>query len=85
MFLMLHRIAPGRKGHFWFLLVGIKYLNNQEARTTMLLGVLLLMDILPDAIDGYAMHPLDESSFLVPLTNNRVEDRFPGSAVLAFK
>jgi hypothetical protein len=76
-FLMLHRIAPGSKGHFWFLQVGIKYLDNQDARTTMLLGLLLLMDILPDAIDGFAMHPLEESSLFPPLTYNRVEDGFP--------
>jgi hypothetical protein len=84
-FLMLHRIAPGNKGCFWFLQVGIKYLDNQDTRTTMLLGLLSLMDILPDAINRIVMHPLDESSLLLPLTNNRVEDNFPSSAVLAFK
>jgi hypothetical protein len=42
----------------------------------MLLGLSSLMDILPNAI---------ETSSLPALTNNRVEDGFPGSAVLAFK
>ncbi len=84
-FSMLHRIAPGSKGHFWFLQVGIKYLDNQDARTTMLLGLSSLMDILPNAINRFAMHPLDKSSLLPPLTNNRVEDGFPSSVVPAFK
>jgi hypothetical protein len=51
----------------------------------MLLGLSALMDILSDAIDGFELHPLDESSTLPPLTNNRVKDRFPGLAVLAFQ
>ncbi len=51
----------------------------------MLLGLLSLMDILPNAINSFAMHPLDEASLLPPLTNNKLEDGFPGSAVLAFK
>jgi hypothetical protein len=84
MFLLSHMIAPGSKGHFWFLQVGIKYLDNQDARTTMLLGLLSLMDILPNAIVGFAMHPLDEASLLPPLTNNKLEDGFPGLAVLTF-
>ncbi len=51
----------------------------------MLLGLSFLMDILPEAINGFALHPLDKKSMLPALTNNRVEDGFPGSAVLAFK
>jgi hypothetical protein len=43
------------------------------------------MDILPEAIDGFALYPLDEKSTLPALMNNRVKDGFPGSAVLAFK
>jgi hypothetical protein len=85
MFSMSHRIAPGSKGHFWFLQVGIKYLKDQDSKTTMLLGLASLMDILSDAIDRFAVHPLDESSSLPPLTSNEPEDGFPGSAVLAFK
>ncbi len=85
MFSLSDRIAPGSKGHFWFLQVGIKYLDDQDARTTMLLGLSSLMNILPDAINGFAMHPLDKASLLPPLTNNKLEDGFPGLAVLAFK
>ena len=43
------------------------------------------MDILPKAIDGFILHPLDESSTLPPLTNNNLANRFPVSAVLAFQ
>ncbi len=85
MFSLSHRVAPGGKGHFWFLQVGIKYLDNQDSRTTMLLGLSSLIDIFPSAINGFAMHPLDESSALPSLTNNQPKDGFPGSAVLAFK
>ena len=74
MFLLSHRIAPGSKGHFWFLLVGIKYLDDQDARTTMLLGLSSLMDILLNGINGFAMYPLDEASLLPPLTNNKYPD-----------
>ncbi len=51
----------------------------------MLLGLFSLMDTFPGAIDGFALHPLDKTSSLPALTNNRVEDGFLGSAVLAFK
>ncbi len=51
----------------------------------MLLGLSSHMDILPEAINGFALHPLDEQSTLPSLTNNRAKDGFPGSAVLAFK
>jgi hypothetical protein len=84
-FSLLHRVAPGSKGHFWFLQVGVKYLDDQDSRMTMLLGLSSLMDILPGAINGFAMHPLNESSALPSLTNNQPKDSFPGSAVLAFK
>ncbi len=51
----------------------------------MLLELSVLMDILPGAIDGFELQPLDEQSILPCLTNNKVEEGFPGSAVLAFK
>ncbi len=51
----------------------------------MLLGLSSLMDILPDAIDGFAFYPLEPDSTLPALTNNKTEDGFPGSAMLAFK
>jgi hypothetical protein len=85
MFLLSHRTTPGSRGHFWFRQVGIKYLEDQDSKTTMLLGLSSLMDILPNAIDGFDLHPLDKNSTLPALTNNRVKDGFPGSVVLAFK
>ena len=85
MFSMSHRTAPGSSGHFWFLQVGFKYLEDNDSKITMLLGLSLLMEILPDAIDGFALHPLEPDSTLLALTNNKTEDRFPGSALLAFK
>jgi hypothetical protein len=51
----------------------------------MLLGLSSLMDILPQAIDGLAQHPLDKKSMLPALMNNRVKDGFTSSTVLAFK
>ncbi len=85
MFSLSHRVGPSVKGHFWFLQVGIKYLDNQDLRMTMLLGLSSIIDILPGAINGFAMHPLNKSSALPPLTNNQPKDGFPGSALLAFK
>jgi hypothetical protein len=85
MFSLLHRVAPSVQGHFWFLQVGIKYLDNQNSRMTMLLGLSSIMDILPGAIDAFAMHPLNKSSVLPPLTKSRPKDGIPGSAVLVFK
>jgi hypothetical protein len=85
MFSLSHRTAPGCRGHTWYLQVGIKYLDEHDSKTTMLLGLSSLMDILPSAIEGIALHPLGETSTLPVLINNRPEDRFPGSVVLAFK
>jgi hypothetical protein len=52
MFSLSHRVAPGGKGNFWFLQVGIKYLDDQDSRATMFLGLLSLMDILPGSLMG---------------------------------
>jgi hypothetical protein len=60
-------------------------LDDQDAKTTMLLGLSSLLEILPDVINSFAMYPLDKSSSLPSLTNNRPEDSFSGSALLAFK
>jgi hypothetical protein len=73
MFSLSHRTAPGSRGHFWFLLVVIWYLEDQDSKTTMLLGFSCLMDILPGAIDGFALHPLDANLCLPAHTNNRVK------------
>jgi hypothetical protein len=86
MFSMAHRSLPGSWGHFWFLQVRINYFPNQEdSKITMLLGLSALIDILPNAIDGFKSHPLEKASTLPVLTNNKVEEGFPGSVVLAFK
>ncbi len=73
MFLMAHRTLPGSLGYFWFLQVGINYLDDQDGKTTMLLGLSTLMDILPGAIDGFELHFLDEQSILLCLTSARVQ------------
>ncbi len=85
MFSIAHRVVPGSPGHFWFLQVGINYLKDQDVKTTMLLGLSALMDILAGAIIGFELHPLDEKSLLPCLSNNRVEEGFLGLAVLAFQ
>jgi hypothetical protein len=51
----------------------------------MLLGLSSLTDILPSAINGFTLHPLDETSTFPVLVNNRPEEDFSGSLVLAFK
>jgi len=43
------------------------------------------MDIIPGEIDGFELHPLDKGSTHLALTNNKIDDGFPWSAVLAFK
>jgi hypothetical protein len=55
MFSFSHRTAPGSRCHFWFLQVSIRYLEDQDSKMTMLWGLSSLMDILPDAIDGFAL------------------------------
>ena len=82
---MAYRAIPGCSGQFWFLQVGINYLPDQDSKTTMLLDLSALMDILPDAIDGFELHPLEETSTLPFLVSNKVKDGFPGLAVLAFQ
>ncbi len=84
-FTMSHRYTLGSKGHFWFLQVGLKYEGENDSKMTLLLGLSALMAILPSAIDGFELHPLDETSSHPALTNNRVENGFPSSDILAFK
>jgi hypothetical protein len=43
------------------------------------------MDIILGEIDGFELHPLDKGSTHPYFTNNRIDDGFPWSAVLAFK
>jgi hypothetical protein len=58
--LLSHQISLGSIEHFWYLQFGIKFLEDQDSKTTMLLGLSSLMNILPEAINGFALHPLDE-------------------------
>jgi hypothetical protein len=51
----------------------------------MLLWLSALMDILPNVIGGFELQSLEEASTLSALTNNKVEEGFLGSTVLAFK
>jgi hypothetical protein len=85
MFSMAHRTVPDSLGHFLFLQVEINYLPGQDSKTTMLMGLSALMDILPAAIDGFELHPLEEASTLPIPTNNKSEEGFPGLVILAFK
>ena len=85
MFSSSHRILPGSPGEFWYLQVGFNYLEGQDSKTTMLFGLSALMEILPNAIDGFTLHPLDTASTFPPLTNTKPDDGFPSSAALAFK
>jgi hypothetical protein len=85
MFSMAHRTVPDSLGHFWFLQVGINYLPDQDSKTTMLLGLSALMDILLEAIDGFKLDLLEEASTFPILTNDKSEDGFPGLAALTFK
>ena len=85
MFSMAHRVKQGSTGLTWFLQLGIDFNDEYDSKTTMLLGLSATMEILKDTIDGFALHPLDDTSLLPPLTSNDVKDGFPGTAVLAFK
>jgi hypothetical protein len=85
MFSMSHRVSPGSPGVFWFLQVGITFMDGQDSKMTMLLGLSALIDILSEAVDGFELHPLDKASTLPPLTNSKVEDGFPRACALAFR
>jgi hypothetical protein len=84
-FLVSYRIVPGSAGHFWFLNVGFKYVNDNNNKMTLLLGLTALMEILPGVINGFELHPLNETSTLLVLTSTCVKEGFPSSAILAFK
>jgi hypothetical protein len=71
MYSLSHQISLGSIRHFWYLQIGIIFLEDQDSKTTMILGLSSLMDILPEAINGFMRHPLDELSTLPALTNNR--------------
>jgi hypothetical protein len=82
MYSLSHRIIPGCAGSFWFLQVSFDILLDQDSRSTLLLGLLSLLEILSSVIDDFEMHPLDPESFLPPLIFGL---QAPKTAVLAFK
>jgi hypothetical protein len=82
MFSLLHRVTRGRANKFWFLQVSFELLPDQDSRTTLLLGLSSLLDILGSVIDGFKLHPLDPELTLPPLT---LGAEVPKTAVLAFK
>jgi hypothetical protein len=85
MFSMDHQIDLGAKGHFWYLSVGIDYIEDKDSRGTMLLGMSSILETFPHMISGFELHPLDPASTLPFLTSNDVERGFPQSALLMFK
>ncbi len=85
MFSMDHWIDLGAKGHFWYLSVGIDYIEDEDSRGTMLLGMSSILETFPHMISGFELHPLDPASTLPFLTSNDIEWGFPQSALLMFK
>ena len=77
MFSMDHRIPFGAEGPFWYLTVSIDYVENEDFRGTMLLGMSSILETFPLIIAGFELHPLDTNSSLPFLTSNRVQDGFP--------
>jgi hypothetical protein len=82
MYSLSHRIILGCAGSFWFLQVSFDILPDQDSGSTLLLGLLSLLEILSSVIDGFEMHPLDPKSTLPPLISG---SQAPKTAVLAFK
>ncbi len=82
MFSLLYRVTRGRANKFWFLQVSFELLPDQDSRTTLLLSLLSLLNILGSVIDGFKLHLLGPESTLPPLT---LGAEVPKTAVLAFK
>ncbi len=72
-------------GETWFLQVGIDFSSEYDAKTTMLMGLQAMMTIMLEAIDGFALHPVDKASHLPILTSIEPKDGFPSTAILAFQ
>jgi hypothetical protein len=85
MFSMDHRILLGAAGHFWFLTLGIDYVEGKDSWGTMLTGMSSIMETFPQMIDGFKLHPLDPASSLPFLTSNQVDRGFPQSAIMMFR
>jgi hypothetical protein len=82
MYLLSHQIALGSIRHFRYLQVGINFFEAQDSKTTMLLRLSSFMDILPEAIGGFTLHPLNKQSTLPASTKNRVEGLLDSSQQL---
>ncbi len=82
---MDHWIDLGAKGHFWYLSVGIDYIEDEDSRGMMLLGITSILETFPHMISGFELHPLDPASTLPFLTSNDVKRGFPQSALLMFE
>jgi hypothetical protein len=82
MYSLSHRTIPGCPGVHWFLQVSFEILPEQDSRSTLLLGLVSLVEILSSVIDGFELHPLDPESTLPFLISG---SQSPKTAVLAFK
>jgi hypothetical protein len=87
MFLVNHRGVLGSPGHDWYLQLGFKYIEGQDSRTTLLMGLSAFMEIVPAFINGFELLPLSDISTLPALISNDPDPNkgFPKTAVLAFK
>jgi hypothetical protein len=82
MYSLSHRTIPGCPGVHWFLQVSFKILPEQDSRSTLLLGLASLVEILSSIIDGFELHLLDPESTLPFLISG---SKSPKTAVLALK
>jgi hypothetical protein len=85
MFSMDHWIDLGAKGNFWYLFVGIDYIEDKDSKGTMLLGMSSILKMFPHMISGFELHLLNPYSTLPFPTSNNVKRGFPQSALLMFK
>ena len=85
MFSMSHRTLPGSSGQSWYFQAGFVYTEDHTAEQTLLFGLSALMDILPKAINGFTLDPLDQTLTLPPLTDNNPALGILVSAALAFQ
>jgi hypothetical protein len=82
MYSLSHRTIPGCPGVHWFLQVSFEILPEQDSQSTLLLGLVSLVEILSSVIDGFELHPLDPESTLPFLILGSQSSK---TAVLAFK
>ncbi len=85
MFSMAHRTKPGAAGHFWFLLVGFKFIDGADSRTIMLAAMSTLMEIFSGIVTNFWVFPINPESSLPILTSNLLTDSFPQTAAMMFR